>query len=455
MSFFDVTESDRLKMRTSAGWHRQEYEGEPPTYRDLQERRAKEILAIPYQQERLDNFVQFAQSRLVKNLTENGFRVVDVDPELHARLKQRLHTQRGTARRESTQKLQGIYGPTIPKFVSHGEPQLLTRLQPTMERWVSHSVPEGLEPSTAYGMRVYERGSSLSFHTDRVETHVVSGILHVDHGDYDRNDAANDSSAWPIEIEGHDGQRHAVDLKPGQMLLYESAKCVHGRSKRLEAEYYASVFVHFRPKTSWPYTIHDVWLAVPPGWKAGSVDTQGAGPRWAGAFLTHASMTVAGMAPEYPPGPKKTLLRRAEPEIKKAQHAPVQEEKKTVPPPKKPPPPPPKKTSPEEEEEEEERELHRPRQRQRRPPPPKTRRELLGDDDHRIRPATSFDDDDELVKDALGVGVGGALVATLVYGLGACTVLATATLVLRRAFLTKGRSLVRRKHLKTDDPHGP
>jgi hypothetical protein len=69
-------------------------------------------------------------------------------------------------------------------------------------------------------MRAYRRGASLAFHADRVDTHIISGILHVDH-QYDDPE----HGTWPIEIEGHDGQRHAVELKPGQMLLYESAKC--------------------------------------------------------------------------------------------------------------------------------------------------------------------------------------------------------------------------------------
>lgn len=30
--------------------------------------------------------------------------------------------------------------------------------------------------------------------------------------------------AWPIEIEDYKGQTHQIDLKPGQILHYESAK---------------------------------------------------------------------------------------------------------------------------------------------------------------------------------------------------------------------------------------
>ena len=57
-------------------------------------------------------------------------------------------------------------------------------------------------------------------------------------------------------------------LKPGQMLLYESAKCPHGRSSALKGDWYASLFSHFMPvdRNKWPYTQHDIWLAVPGDW---------------------------------------------------------------------------------------------------------------------------------------------------------------------------------------------
>ena len=38
-----------------------------------------------------------------------------------------------------------------------------------------------------------------------------------------------------------------IYLKPGEMLLYESAKVPHGRQFPLEGDYYDNLFVHFRP----------------------------------------------------------------------------------------------------------------------------------------------------------------------------------------------------------------
>jgi hypothetical protein len=44
-----------------------------------------------------------------------------------------------------------------------------------------------------------------------VHTHVISSIIHIDHEYFD------DDEAWPIEIEDHDGELHAVLLEPGQV----------------------------------------------------------------------------------------------------------------------------------------------------------------------------------------------------------------------------------------------
>jgi len=48
----------------------------------------------------------------------------------------------------------------------------------------------------------------------------------------------NDSKPWPIQIEDHEGTLHSVNLEPGQMLFYESAKCLHGRMQVLDGKYY-------------------------------------------------------------------------------------------------------------------------------------------------------------------------------------------------------------------------
>ena len=74
---------------------------------------------------------------------------------------------------------------------------------------------------------------------------------------------------YPLEIEDVTGTRAQVNLEPGSLVFYESAKAFHQRSQPLVGRYYASIFMHFRPKNleqDWPYSREQVKLAIPPHW---------------------------------------------------------------------------------------------------------------------------------------------------------------------------------------------
>ncbi len=74
-----------------------------------------------------------------------------------------------------------------------------------------------------------------------------------------------------------------MNLEPGQMLFYESAKCLHGRMTELKGKFYSSVFVHYRPvdPAIWHYDYEEIINAVPPHWRDGI--TSEYGDHWAGA----------------------------------------------------------------------------------------------------------------------------------------------------------------------------
>ena len=74
---------------------------------------------------------------------------------------------------------------------------------------------------------------------------------------------------YPLEIEDVTGTRAQVNLEPGSLVFYESAKAFHQRSQPLVGRYYASIFMHFRPKNleqDWPYSREQVKTAIPPHW---------------------------------------------------------------------------------------------------------------------------------------------------------------------------------------------
>ena len=116
-----------------------------------------------------------------------------------------------------------------------------------------------LVPNNAYGLRVYRNQSNLQMHVDESATHVISSILHVDHDP--------DGEPWPLVIEDLRGNTNEVFLESGDMLLYESSKCFHGRPRRYNGRWYSSLFTHYYPADWDEERVHmDAHYWVPPGW---------------------------------------------------------------------------------------------------------------------------------------------------------------------------------------------
>jgi len=113
-------------------------------------------------------------------------------------------------------------------------------LKPVLEQWSGQE----LQLSSMYGIRLYHNNSWLKDHVDVLSTHAVSAIMQVDQ-DVDE--------PWLLQIVAHDGVKVDVALDPGDILLYESASCIHGREKPMRGRYYANAFIHYRPKDGWDY----------------------------------------------------------------------------------------------------------------------------------------------------------------------------------------------------------
>ena len=116
-------------------------------------------------------------------------------------------------------------------------------LQPLVEHWCKCK----LERTAIYGIREYYRGNILRNHVDRVATHVISVIIQVDQD-------LGGAEDWLLEVIDYKGKRQHVKLLPGEMLLYESAKLIHGRPAMFKGRRFANAFMHFRPITGWDYT---------------------------------------------------------------------------------------------------------------------------------------------------------------------------------------------------------
>lgn len=98
---------------------------------------------------------------------------------------------------------------------------------------------------------------------------MISAIVHIAH-QYD-----DESHPWPLEIESHStGMLSSVAMAEGDLLLYESAKSLHGRRSELRGKYYGSLYVHYAPvnKRIWNLDTQSVMKAIPPHWSVGAVE---------------------------------------------------------------------------------------------------------------------------------------------------------------------------------------
>jgi hypothetical protein len=297
---YAITESDRIKI-----WE-ERYGEWPPTevlarenkaYTDMLSMREFEIMSqIRGSDERWENWMQHTQGRLVKNFTKMGFELVKTPTEVHTLLKDAVDKALlDFDNIPNEDVVDAIYHPkeNVPKFVKIGAlaSQIHKMMLPYHEAWAGGIK---LVPTSAYGVRLYRNQSSLVMHVDRVNTHVISSIVHITH-EYD-----DDSRPWPLEIEGFDGALHSVSLQPGEMVFYESAKCFHGRLTEFRGKYYGSIFLHYMPVDAslWPYSEDVVLGAVPPSWSDGITHEYGA--RWAGPSVTVDSRIAVGAPPRLP-----------------------------------------------------------------------------------------------------------------------------------------------------------
>lgn len=49
---------------------------------------------------------------------------------------------------------------------------------------------------------------------------------------------------WPVEVYDHTGKAYNVTMKPGDMVLYESATVLHGRPFPMKGRHYVSSFIY-------------------------------------------------------------------------------------------------------------------------------------------------------------------------------------------------------------------
>lgn len=115
---------------------------------------------------------------------------------------------------------------------------IMEELKPTLEEWCG----EELIPHNIHGVRSYNKGARLPIHRDHIQTHHISCIIMLEKDE-----------EWRIEFENHNKEIIRIDLNPGGMLMYESAKCRHARTIPFTGNYYNNFYIHYSLK-NWEYT---------------------------------------------------------------------------------------------------------------------------------------------------------------------------------------------------------
>lgn len=237
----------------------EDYIPNTPGWRQLMERRFKQIQQIEDSGDKYNGFMSTVYSSLiVQNFTENGWALTRAPQNVIDILRKHLH--HGLVNNPPSEGVVDAIGGSERK---NGDPLMivdnqlnswvLEELKPIHEAWANTT----LIGNNAYGLRVYRNESNLNMHVDKSDTHVISSILHVDHDPM--------SEPWPIVIEDFQGRLHEVVLESGDVLLYESSKCFHGRPKRFNGSWYTSLFIHYYPDY-WTQNKLETHYRIPPTW---------------------------------------------------------------------------------------------------------------------------------------------------------------------------------------------
>ena len=231
----------------------------------IMRRRIRQVEFLPSnpKTEKYDAFVVAMESALVvPNFTQYGWAVTKAPIDLTQEIQEYLRDNFSLAHPEGDDRaIVGDY-PTVmvdlPPDLTH---KALQRLLPYTE---SFAGGVALQPQAGYGLRLYANTSQLYMHLDKIATHVISCIYHIDH--------SADAKPWPLVIEDFEGVTQKVVLQTGDILFYESAKCLHGRPIPFDGSWFTSLFLHYSP-IDWPLQEWEAQYAIPDHWESEATST--------------------------------------------------------------------------------------------------------------------------------------------------------------------------------------
>lgn len=259
-----MSESERMEQYAARNytWPLSEFMPNTPGWTALMQRRIQQVEALnSSSQHKWDAWLSVMSSAVTSpNFTRYGWGVTRGPQYLLDEFQQTLRENFENAVDEGEDiaivgKYKSAWFVPMPELIE----KALIRLQSYNEAF--SGIP--LQPQQGYGLRLYRNTSALYMHLDKPSTHVISSIFHIDR--------SSDAEPWPLVIEDFEGVVQNVYLEKGDILFYESSKCLHGRPIPFEGTWYTSLFLHYYPKENWipddrilepQYAVPEHWLQV-------------------------------------------------------------------------------------------------------------------------------------------------------------------------------------------------
>lgn len=153
------------------------------------EERFRQVEEIPDSGKRYEGFIQTIHSAfLVPNFTQHGFGLARCPDDLLKALQEGIRDGLPTARFEAQPE---VINGAPPLFIDR--PDLTARVLHDLRGYAEEWSGVELVPYRAYGFRLYQNDSQLTMHVDKMQTHIVSFILHID--------SSEDAEPWYVIVD--------------------------------------------------------------------------------------------------------------------------------------------------------------------------------------------------------------------------------------------------------------
>ncbi|KAG7343140.1 hypothetical protein IV203_021085 [Nitzschia inconspicua] len=254
-----LTEDERLLQYEKRGyeWPIKAFKPNTEGWNTLMNERLNQVSEIDDETERYKGYVTtLFPALVVSNLTEYGWAMTRISDDLLNQLQQGIRDGFDDKQEEGrTPIIEGNQAWWIERD------DLMDKVEDELHGPLEEWCGTDLSLTKVYGLRLFRNESSFRMHIDKKGSHSVGYVLHVA--------SSEDTKPWPFFIEDFHGRTHEINLTPGDVIMFEAGKLMHGRPRTLNGSWYSNVVGHYYPNNEeWVSMEHqrEAEYAVPPHW---------------------------------------------------------------------------------------------------------------------------------------------------------------------------------------------